>query len=386
MKIAFIGTRGIPPNYGGTETYVERLALELAAHGDEIWVYGSALDASPESLEKLKNYPASIHRIEVPSIPTKHADNFVRSLLSTIHVCFQREIEIVQFNNLGPSLFSILPRLAGKKIVGAIRALDSRREKWGPLARLYLRTCERCIYWFPHATTTNSKAIVHYYQRKYGATVHYTPGGTAPPVSDVSTRKIERWNLRKGNYILFAGRLVPEKGCHTLLEAFRSIAWPDIKLVIAGGESFAPEYVSELKQLRDGRVQFLGHVESHTMEALYANAFAFVLPSHVEGMSNSLLSAMAHGLPVVVSDIAENMAVIENATLHSDFPNGPGLYFRAGDAADLAAQLQRLRNNPGEAAMRGQLLRQHALTEFSWHNSARITRLIYLNLLKPEQT
>lgn len=381
MKIAMIGTRGIPPNYGGTETYVEQLTLQLAKHGDEILVYGGALGNDQALLEKAASYPPNIRRIEIPSFAGKHSDNFIRSLLATLHVCFQREVEIVQFNNIGPAVFAFLPRLFGKKVVGAIRAMDSKREKWGFLARNLLRLCERLVVAFPHETTTNSKAIVDYYRENYGAEIHYTPNGAIIPTAPSAPCVIRKWGLDHKSYILFVARLVPEKGCHTLVEAFERLDCPGMKLVVAGAGAYRDSYVDELQAHASDRILFVGHVTGPALDELYDNAFAFVLPSAIEGMSNSLLSAMAHGCPVVVSDIAENVAVVAEAPTHTRLGVNPALVFKLGDASDLAAKLAILVNDPEEAARRGAALRAYAEASYSWESSSLQTREIYQRLL-----
>jgi glycosyltransferase involved in cell wall biosynthesis len=382
VKIAFIGTRGIPPNYGGSETYVEQLALQLVARGDEVWVYGSPLPPDPKLRERVGAYPPGIHRVEVPTIRTKHADNFVRSLLATLHVCFQRQVEVVEFNNMGPAMFSFLPRLFGKKVVGSIRAMDSHRQKWGFFARLYLRLCERLICIFPHATTSNSLAIVEYYRSRHGVTVHYTPNGVAFPDTRSNCRRIESFGLQRGGFLLYVARLVPEKGCHVLISAWQQVQWPGMKLVIAGGESFASDYAAQLKRSAGEGILFMGHVGGELLDELFSNAYAFVLPSAIEGMSNSLLSAMAHGRPVVVSDIAENIAVVEGAEAAPDSGEAPALVFRLGDVGDLAEKLEKLRDEAGQLDWRGMHLQEHVRRNFTWEKSADRSRSIYKDLLK----
>jgi glycosyltransferase involved in cell wall biosynthesis len=381
MKIAFIGTRGIPPNYGGSEMYVEQIALQLAAKGDEVWVYGCPIVGNSVLEDRAGKYPRNIHRVEIPTLRTKHADNFLRSLLATIHVCTQHQIEVVEFNNMGSALFSFLPRLFGKKVVGSIRAMDSRREKWGLFAKLYLRACERLIYYFPHVTTTNSLAIVDYYRDRYGADVRYTPNGAVFPGAASTPHEIRKLGLDGGDYLLFAARLVPEKGCHVLLEAFQKLGWSEMKLVIAGGDSFASDYAQELRRHASDRIVFTGHVGGELLDELFANAYAFVLPSSIEGMSNSLLSAMAHGRPVVTSDIPENLAVLEDAPVDANSGEAPAMVFRVGDAEDLAEKLAQLRDNPQKAAVRGLCLQSHVRANFSWERSAEKTRGIYRELL-----
>ena len=379
LNIALIGTRGIPPRYGGSETYVEQLALHLAAHGDEVWVYGA-----PDRGLNGPDYPSSIHRVEIPTLRTKHADNFLRSFFSAVHVCFNRKIQVVQFVNVGPAFFSFIPRIFGKKVVGAIRAMDSRREKWGFLARAFLRACERLICIVPHATTANSKTIVEYYAKNYKAHVHFIPNGVTTVEPPPRPAEIRKWGLNGNDYLLFAARLVPEKGCHVLIEAFRTIEWPRMKLVIAGGDGFSPEYAKELRSQTDDRILFLGHVDGAALDELYANAYAFVLPSSIEGMSNSLLTAMAYGRAVIVSDIPENLAVIPDSIRTSTYTESYDFSFRVGDVQDLKSKLTLLRDRPIAIGNICRLLQSHAASEFSWEESALLARSIYSELLNRE--
>lgn len=385
MKIALLGTRGIPPTYGGSETYVENLALRLAQSGDDVVVYCEKVPKNDLRPPVEKKYPANIRRVIVPSIRSKHLDNFTRSFFSAVHASFDRSIDVVQVHNFGPSWFAFLPRLFGKKVVGAIRAMDSQREKWGGFARFYLRLGEKLIVYFPHATTTNSKAIQDYYAKHHKAPVTYIPNGADIPQSLAKPNRIKQWQLGERDYLLFVARLVPEKGCHTLVTAFENILDKipsNMKLAIAGGTSFSSDYIDGLLEHRSERVVFLDYVWGDTLEELYSNAYAFVLPSAIEGMSNSLLAAMAHARPVVVSDIAENSAVIEDAPYDEMLQDKPGLVFKLDSAQDLAGKLQTLIDDPSASRRRGELLQEHIRRFFSWDVVRDQTREVYEDILR----
>lgn len=390
MKIAFIGIRGIPATYGGTETYVERISKYLASQGDEVVVYCKTSDTRATKDAYDKHYSDNIKRVEIPSIPTKHLDNISRSFLSTIHACFDRRIDVVQFNNVGPAIFSILPRLFGKKVVGAIRAIDSQREKWNPLAKLFLRFCDYITVTIPHATSVNSLAMKEYYFQKYGKDTIYIPNGLDIPKVKLKPDLISQWNLKEKNYILFAARLEPEKGCHTLIKAYeQAIAQTgsDIKLAIAGHRGFSNEYYNELVNHQNEQIQFLGHIDPDKgLEELFDNAYAFILPSSVEGMSNSFLSAMAHGIPTVVSDIPENLALYDNTPISEDLNGRPGLSFKLENADDLAEKLIYLINNPDEAEKRGQMLKEHVKENFALDTMCANTRKIYSDIVPAKNT
>jgi glycosyltransferase involved in cell wall biosynthesis len=385
MKVALLGTRGIPPKYGGTETYVENLSLYLAKQGDEIIVYCEKYSKSDDVYSPDKHYPDNIRRIEVSGIPTKHLDNFSRTLFSTLHVCFDSSVHIVQFNNMGPAFFSFLPRLFGKKVVGAIRAIDSQRKKWNLFARIFLQVCEFLILKVPNATTVNALPMQKYYLNKFRAETIYIPNGINIPKQRLKPNGIKKWELGERNYILFAARLEPEKGCHTLITAYKDLVSQGlsfIKLAIAGHKGFSTSYVKDLLRNEDNNIQFLDYVRGELLDELYDNAFAFVLPSSIEGMSNSLLSAMAHGVPVIVSDIPENLALLEGAPFSSKLNDKPGLSFRLEDPSDLSIKIKILLNDPIGATERGILLQSHVKNNFDLETMGHDTRNVYTQLLK----
>ncbi len=387
MKIALLGSRGIPPCYGGTETYVEYLSLHLAAKGDDVIVYCQKLSGQERQQALQKTYPKNIRRIEIPSIPSKHLDNLIRSLISVIHVSFNPDIDIVQINNPGPCLFSFIPRLMGKKVVGAMRALDSQREKWDKFSSSLLRFGELCSIRFAHVTTVNSLAMKRYFTRTYQAQTAYIPNGVDLPRVLPEPDQITKWGLGKQDYLLFMARLEPEKGCHTLVQAFEKIKdTPEakgLKLAIAGHKGKSPDYYNQLvEQAGDERIKLLGFASGRLKDELFANAFAFILPSSIEGMSNSLLSAMAYGLPSIVSDIPENVAVFETQSTDRTAPDPPGMVFRLWDADDLAEKLMQLVSDRLKARDEGQRLRQHACQYFQLENMGKNTRKVYEQIIK----
>ncbi len=384
-----IGTRGVPASYGGTETYVQHIAYRLAERGDEVVVYCKKAEDAVARETAEASVPTNVQRIELPSIGGKHLDNLVRSFLSALHACLFSGADVVQFNNVGPSLFCFLPRLFGKVTVCAVRAIDSKREKWNPLAQAFLRFCEYVALKVPNATTVNGKSMRDYYLTKYRVHTIYIPNGVELPTSQGESEKlILEYGLRTRGFILFAARLEPEKGCHTLIEAYLKVIATiptDVKLVIAGHQGFSTEYVRSLHLSESDRVLFVGNLDSGRLNVLYENALGFVLPSSVEGMSNSLLAAMAHGLPVIVSDIPENAAVIDDAPFSEELDDHPGIQFKLNSADDLAKKLGVLIRNPAAAELRGQLLREHVRRTYTLRQMIEETRSLYSKLLSGRQ-
>jgi glycosyltransferase involved in cell wall biosynthesis len=289
-------------------------------------------------------------------------------MLATAHA-LTRGYDIIQYFAFGPSLLAWAPRLCGAKSVASVRTLEWQRGKWGWLAREVLRLGERAAVYCPHATSTVSLPAKTYLEQCYGRPISYIPNGISPPVFRPPQRMVE-FGLTPNDYILFVGRLVPEKGCHDLLRAFSRVR-TDKSLVLAGAPSYSEAYTAELRRLADHRVHFVGHVAGEFLEELYSNAYFYVQPSHVEGMSNSLLEAMSHQRCVLVSNIPENLAVIGSY----------GATFRCGDVDDLERNLRAFLDNPGTVEERGKRAGEWVLNRYSWDVVADATETLYRQLL-----
>lgn len=381
IGIGIIGSRGLPPAYGGTEVYVEQLATKLAEYGDEIWVYGCARQNLTKNWSDCSSYPKNIHLVVTPTIGIRYLDNFLRSLFASLQVISNTKIDVVEYTNYGPAFFAFIPKLFGKRVVVSIRALDATRSKWGPLAKSFLRLCEYLSVKFADKMTTNSRQAAQYFNKRYGLEPMFIPNGAVMEKSKPDCAILKSYGLTPLKYILYAGRLVPEKGLHTLLEAFNRASLHDTKLVIAGAHESSKKYLQRLLYLANERVVFVGHQQGGSIAALYQHAAVFVLPSIVEGMSNSLLSAMAYARPVIVSDIEENIFVVSGARFGRLLNLDAAVVFKSGDAALLANALEKLLGEPDEINLRGQGLREHVTTKFNWTTSVATIRNVYLEAI-----
>jgi glycosyltransferase involved in cell wall biosynthesis len=254
------------------------------------------------------------------------------------------------------------------KTVVTVHGLDWRREKWGPIASLFLRACELAATRFPNATIVVSKTLEQYF-RDRGRAVHFIPNGTPipGPASDVRARAL---GLEPGRYVLFVGRLVPEKGVHLLCEAHARDA-ADWTLAIAGEAHFTDEYVARCRALSGANTRFLGAVYGEDLASLWQHAGLVVLPSSMEGLSIALLEAMSFGRAVLASDIPENVEVLE----------GIGTTFRSGDAASLGREMRRLLEAPAIRTERGDKGRARIEERYGWDRVVQETLKIYQNLL-----
>ncbi|MBU0502856.1 MAG: glycosyltransferase family 4 protein [Candidatus Omnitrophota bacterium] len=360
MKIAIVGTRGIVSSYSGVEASVSEIVKRLDKGSYRITVYcRKAKDNKAGG-----NIYNNIKLIYIPTIETKHLATILHTFISAIHALFSGN-DIVHFHCLGPALFSFLPGLFGKKAVVTIHALDWKRKKWGILSRLFLKLCEYPAIWFPHRTIVVSKVLRDYFENKFGKKVYYIPNG----VSFDSCPARDDHRLENGRYILFVGRLVPEKGIHYLIKAFNELK-TDFKLIIAGEPSFTGKYFKHLKEISGKNVRFVGFVEKNMLKDLYQRAYLFVLPSDVEGLPVSLLEGMSYGKCVLTSDIPECVEVTGSL----------GVYFKVGDYLDLKDKLNYLINNPDLIKEKGAILRKWVFETYEWDKIAEGMGQIYTSL------
>jgi len=282
-------------------------------------------------------------------------------------VAFNR-CDIVHYHALGPALFSFIPRLFGKKTVVTVQGLDWHRRKWGRFASAVLRLGELAAIRLPNATMVVSRTLQKYYRARYGADTMYVPNGTTLRERRTASQ-ILKWGLEPGNYILFLGRLSPEKNCQMLIEAYEKIETP-VKLVLAGGSSHSDAYVNELRRHRSGRIRLLDWVSGEALEELLTNAMLFVLPSDLEGLSLALLDAMGAGICVLTSDIPENGEVVE----------GAGFTFRRGDVHDLERMLRLLISDAQVREAAGRDARERILERYLWPEIVNQIELAYSEL------
>lgn len=359
LKIAMVGQRGVPATYGGIEHHVEQLGTRLVELGHEVTVYcrtNYTADRAPEYRGMQLRYQSTVN--------TKHFDAIAQSASATF-AAMSQGVDVVHYHALGPGLVSPLPRVFSRaKVVQTVHGLDQDRAKWGRFATAVLSTGCWMSARVPDATVVVSRSLQDHYTERYGKPTVYIPNGVERRGGFEVDQIRDAYGLEAGSYVLFVGRLVPEKAPDLLLRAFRDVK-TDLRLVIAGGSSFTDEYVTSLERLAadDDRVLLTGYVHGQTLDELYANAALFVLPSDVEGMPLTLLEAAAHGAPILASDIPPHLEV-----LGADAP-GRRL-FRQGDHGDLTLRLESALADPGTELLGGAQLRSRIHRDFNWDDAA----------------
>lgn len=366
LRIAMVGSRGVPATFGGIEHHVEELGSRLVERGHEVIVY-----ARPNYLESpIEEYRGM--RVKVlPTVDSKHLDAIVHSGVSTAAAIRER-VDVIHYHAIGPGIPGVLPRFASHaKVALTVHGRDGERAKWGRGARMVLSTAEWMSAKVPDATIVVSKDLQRHYKDAYERRTWYIPNGVEPRDRLPAREITERWGLTEGSYVLFVGRLVPEKAPDLLIRAFGHVPG-DTRLVIAGGSSFTDEYVGSLEALAatDERVVMAGYVYGDTLTELYANAAVFVLPSALEGLPLTLLEAASFGSPLVASDIPPHLEIVsEDAPGHR--------VFTSGSEDGLAAAIARSRaDGPAERAA-AELFRADVLERYRWDRVVDETEHVY---------
>ena len=366
LRVAFIGGRGVIGKYSGIETCYEEIGASLVEKGHRVTAYCRSYFTPKDCQYR------GIKIVRLPTIRTKHMETLVHTFLSTIHACFSN-YDVVHYYTLGPSLFSFLPRLFGKKTVVSVQGLDWQRKKWGRIARRALKLCEWTSARLPNATVVVSRTLQEYYRAQYTIDCAYVPNGTR-----IRERKVghylERIGIQPDCYVLFLGRFSPEKNCDLLIKAFEKLDTP-MKLILAGGSSHTGDYVARLQQHQSDRIKILTWISGHELEEVLTNAALFVLPSDMEGLSLALLDAMGAGVCALASDTPENIEALSNT----------GFTFRRGDVDDLQRMMATLLAEPRlreNVATRG---KERVQREYLWEEVARETEAVYSSVVKIAQ-
>ena len=337
LNICMLGHKRVPSREGGIEIVVEELSTRMVALGHEVTCYnrGGHHVSGQEFDDKKRMKYRGIKLKTVPTINLKGIAAMSSSFFAAIMATFGK-FDVVHFHAEGPCAMLWLPKLFGKRCVATIHGLDHQRAKWGKLASTYIMLGEKCAAKFADEIIVLSGGVQKYFKDTYNRETKFIPNGVnRPEIRDVDLIR-DKFGLEKDSYILFLGRLVPEKGIQYLIEAFKE-GHTDKKLVIAGGSSDTDEFANELRERASGdeRIIFTGFVQGQLLDELYSNAYFYTLPSDLEGMPLSLLEAMSYGNCCLVSDIDECASVVEDRAVT----------FRKSDVADLKNKLQMLCDN-----------------------------------------
>ncbi|CAN5695841.1 glycosyltransferase [soil metagenome] len=346
LRVAILGTRGVPASYGGFETFAEELGSRLAARGHQMTVYGRDRWVPKDCRE----YRGMLI-VRLPAPHSKYLETVVHTLFSAFHL-LPRHFDIVYICNSANVPAAALLRLTGRRVVLNVDGLEWQRAKWGPLGRAYYRACAWLAARLPVEIVTDAHVIGEHYRRAYGRTTSYFPYGTdLIDLGDDGT--LRRLGLDRRGYVLYVSRLEPENNAHVVIDAYRDVR-TDVPLLIVGDAPYAAAYIERLKGTADRRVIFAGAIYGRGYHVLRSNALAYVQATEVGGTHPALVEAMGAGNAIVANDVPEHREVLGNA----------GSYYRG--AAELAAVLQRILDEPETAADLRTRARARARQEYSW--------------------
>lgn len=333
LNIAMFGHKRVPSREGGVEIVVEELSVRLTEKGHSVTCYNrGGHHVSGKEFDNLESQKLdNVNLKTVFTIEKKGLAAVTSSFFASLCCAFGK-YDTVHIHAEGPAAFCWIPKLFGKKIVVTVHGLDWQREKWkGGFGAKYIRLGEKMAVKHADEIIVLSKSVQEYFRNTYNRETKFIPNGVNRPKSQEADLIKKEYSLKKDDYILYLGRIVPEKGEHYLVEAFKKIH-TDKKLVIAGGASDTDEYMEKLKKsaAEDDRILFTGFVQGRLLEELYSNAYVYCLPSDLEGMPLSLLEAMSYGCCCLTSDIAECKEVVEDKAV----------LFKKGNVQDLKDKLQ----------------------------------------------
>ncbi len=360
LKIAMLGHKRVPSREGGIEVVVEELSSRMVALGHSVTCLnrdGKHVAGKEFGGECIGEYKGIKIRT-VLTIDKRGLAAMSASFFGAIEAAFGK-YDVVHFHAEGPCAMLWLPKLFGKRCVATIHGLDHQRAKWGKFAKAYIMLGEKCAVKFADEIIVLSADVKKYFKNRYGRETVLIPNGVNKPELREPKEITEKWGLTKDEYILYLGRIVPEKGIQYLIEAFKRIE-TNKKLVIAGGASDSQGFLNQLIEegRNDSRIVFTGFVQGRILEELYSNAYVYCLPSDLEGMPLSLLEAMSYGNCCLVSDIPECVDVVENNAM----------CFRRASVKDLEEKLKKLIDVPKTVLKYKSGSSEYVCQQFNWDN------------------
>ena len=365
------GHKRIPSREGGVEIVVEKLSSGMVNRGHTVICCnrrGHHISGSEYDTQKQKQHLGVALRW-MPTVDIKGLAAVSSSFFAAAYSVFSGA-DVVHIHAEGPAFWSWIPKMFGKKVIVTIHGLDWAREKWkSGFASRFIRWGEWMAVRCSDEIIVLSTAVQKYFGKNYKRNTVLIPNGVEVAQKLPADVISKRFGLQKDSYILFLGRLVPEKGIHYLLQAFRQTHTKK-RLVIAGGVSDSGDYIDRIKQLAeaDDRVLFTGFVEGAVLQELYSNSYLYVLPSDLEGMPLSLLEAMSYGNCCLVSDIPECRDVVGEA----------GLCFPHGDVEALRSAVQFLCDTPAEVEGYRKKAAEAVNKKYTWDSVVEETLNLYM--------
>lgn len=349
LKIAILGTRGIPGNYGGFETFAEELSARLVARGHAVTVY-CRTGNDPRALDEHRG----VRLVYLPALRHKYTETISHTLLSAVHAMFRR-YDIVYVCNSANAPICLIPWARRQRVVLNVDGLEWRRQKWGRIAKRYYRWAARLAARLPIEVVTDAEVIRDYYRTRFRRETRCISYGTELYPRGHLAERVESLGLEPDRYVLYVSRLEPENNALLVVRAYRHVQG-DLPLVIVGDAPYARAYVDQVHAEADARTRFLGFRFGDDYHALQANALAYVQATEVGGTHPALVEAMGHGNAILAHDVPEHHEVLGDA----------GEYFARGDSADLSRKLSAVLAAPARIHGLRTAATQRVRERYSW--------------------
>lgn len=381
MKVAVIGPKGLPAKQGGIEHHCSEVYPRMVEQGNSVVLFARS-SYTNLSWFKRTSY-AGVEVVNIPSIDLRGIDAFVSSFIGTISACFGK-YNIVHFHALGPALFCWLPKLNpfrnSPKVVVTCQGLDWQRAKWGKLSSTMIRLGEKTAALFADEITVVSRDLEAYFWQTYQRKTVYIPNAPATyEDSDPNFKYGKSLGLDRGKYIIFLGRLVPEKRPELLLEAFKKLDVKGWKLVLVGGVSDTTLYHRDLLERSEVRqdIIFAGELRGERLAELVRGAGLFALPSDLEGLPLAMLEAMREGIPILASDILAHRQLLGEDR---------GILFRAGNLQSCIDSINFALKDFEDLSLMAQRAKEHVLENYTWNKITADNLDLYSSLLSSNMT
>lgn len=350
LRVALIGSRGIPARYGGYETLMEELSTRLVQLGFDVTVYCRSYN-TPRDLGCFKGVRLRV----LPTLRSKHLDTPVHTLLSCLDASRRRFDAALVVNSIN-ALFVPLLRMAGTPVALHVDGIERHRAKWGLIGRAAYAVSERLAVALPDVLITDATVIQKYYLERYNCDSTVITYGVDPQ-PEPAGETLEKLGLSPGRYFLYVSRFEPENNPHRVAEAYRQVGGA-LPLVMVGGAPYADRFIRSFTEGADPRILFPGPIYGQGYRELLTNALAYIHATEVGGTHPALVEAMGYGNCVVVNDTPENREVAGEA----------GLYFTMGSFESLQRVLESVTADPRIASDSRLQALQETRRRFDWNS------------------
>jgi len=353
---AFGGFRDIPPKAGaaGSDKFALELYPRIAHRGYEILAYCRIYPGEKPSGVAKEEYEG-VKLKYFKTVSKAGFDTLLHSFKATLDIIFHNTADVVHLHSGANSIWALFLRLAGKKVIVSQFAMDWKRDKWPWYGKLYYKVSNNLTAIYPNSVVFDNIFTKEYFENKFKRTYDFIPYGSEVKDPGENTQILDALGVVKGEYFLFVGRFIPDKGVHLLVEAFEKMSTTK-KLVLVGGSPNPGPYETEIRKTKDSRIIFAGYIYGDDTNRLMKNAFTYIQPSLIEGLSPVILTVMGLGTPLLCSDIVENLFITENNAIH----------FVSGDANDLKLKIEYVIQHQSEIKNRALKGKENISQRFNW--------------------